>query len=270
MNWLFIIIVLILLSVVGYYFRYYILNSSFIMKIVFSIVIILGICYLIYYAYNSNKTLTQEPNPHYNLLVDGSVYLNHPLKFSNLPLSVNENNGIEYTLSSWVYINDTGMSDQYRFLFGRTDDKTSVNSLGMLDNNNPCLYISPHSNNIVIICSTYTSKKDNIISLLNIPFQQWINVSITCKGAIISSYVNFKPIKEIRLDSVPKQDGDIHLCATDYPVNGLISNLLYVNKALEINQIIKLVGNQPNEQIISSDIGPYTKNNISILDDLWK
>jgi hypothetical protein len=261
-----IFVIIFALFFIGYYFRDYLLGSSMLMRIIFAVAIAFGLAYLIYYAYD-NQSLTSEPNPHYNVLVDGMVYGNKPLIFSNIPLSVNQPNGIEYTISSWVYINGNGMSDQYQYIFGRTDDTHRVNTLGLLDSNNPCVYIAPHSNNIVIICSTYTCKKDNRITLDNVPFQQWLNITITCKGSIIACYVNFKPIKEILLDSVPNQDGDIHIACTDYPFDGLISNLSYVPRALEIRDMMSLSGNTPNEEFVVGQ-GP-SKKNISILDDSW-
>lgn len=198
------------------------------------------------------------------------VSSNNPITFINdTYLSFNRPNGIEYTLSSWIYINDLQQEKQkYQFIFGRTTDASISNAVGLLESNTPCLYIAPNSNNIVIISSTFTSKKDNMITLTSIPIQQWINIAVICKGSLLTCYVNFKPIKAITLDSVPKQDGNICIGCAETNFNGYISNLLYAPKALYSEELTNYSSSLPNTHLIGNS-GPISMN-ISNLDLWWK
>jgi len=259
------IIVLTLLLNSLIYTYYLLFESHWIIRTIIAVGIAIGISLIIYYSVKSKSSSSSSDSKQ---LIDGMVAGNNQMTFIvNNPLSVNQPNGLEYTLGGWVFINGLRDIQSYQYIFGRTEDPNSSNSVGMLNSNNPCVYISPHTNSIVVVCSTFTSKQDNRITLSNIPIQQWLHISVVCKGATVTCYVNFKPIKEIRLDSVPLQNGDICIGCTANSFDGYISNLVYAPKALDINGLLAVSSTAPNDNLIGNS-GPVSMN-ISILDSLW-
>lgn len=225
--------------------------------ILFGLLIRLGI-YILTYLLGPNK------NP---IVVNGSlnttslnIYPVNPTHAISNPIlrSINENQGIEFTWNTWIYIDDpvTGVSSAVpkRFFSKGGGSKTGIN-FGM---NSPGLYlwdgVSSHTNTITIAMNTF-SKGDNIkeIRIKNIPIQKWVNVTIRVQNRIIDIYINGILSKRLNISEVVKQNyGDIYVGDSMSGPVGLISSLRYYNHAIGNNEIQSIVENGPNLKMVGN------------------
>ena len=178
--------------------------------------------------------------------------------------SANATEGIEFTWSVWIYIDDlTYNSGMYRCVFYKGNDfakNPNVDTQGLnFPNNAPGLYIAPNTNDLVIMMNTFNVINEEI-TVNNIPLNKWVNVIIRCENNTLDVYVNGSIIKSHHLHGVPKQNyGDVYI-APNGGFSGYISNLWYYDYALGVNEIAKLASNGPNTNTKSSN-GLNLKNN---------
>ena len=172
--------------------------------------------------------------------------------------SSNANEGIEFTWSVWIYIDDlTYHSGRYRCVFYKGNDYAknhdSQDSQGLnFPNNAPGLYISPNSNSLVVMMNTFNVINEEI-TIDNIPINKWLNVIIRCQNNILDIYINGTIIKSHHLHGVPKQNyGDVYI-APNGGFSGYISNLWYYNYALGTAEIAKLTNKGPNTHMKGSN-----------------
>ena len=177
-----------------------------------------------------------------------------------IPRSVNANEGIEFTWSVWIFIDDlTYNSTKYRGVFYKGNDfAKNLNSGSTEDqglnfpNNAPGLYITPNTNNLVVIMNTFNVINEEIL-IDNIPLNKWVNVIIRCQNNTIDVYINGSIIKSHNLHGVPKQNyGDVFV-APNGGFSGYISNLWYYDYGLGTSEISKLVNKGPNTTMTGSN-----------------
>lgn len=174
--------------------------------------------------------------------------------------SVNASEGIEFTWSVWVYIDDlTYKSGNYRCVFYKGNDyaknpnASSEESQGLnFPNNAPGLYIAPNTNSLVVMMNTFNVINEEI-TIDNVPINKWVNVLIRCQDNILDIYINGTIIKSHHLHGVPKQNyGDVYI-APNGGFSGYISNLWYYDYALGTTEISKLVNQGPNTNMRGSN-----------------
>ena len=186
---------------------------------------------------NKLAIISQNPN------TKGSI----PITRSN-----NEINGIEFTYSIWLYINELGDTTKHKHIFhkGSSNYKnTTIKNFSTdgiaFPNNAPGLYLAKDTNQLIIVMNTF----ENIIEKVdidNIPFNKWFNVVIRNKNKHLDVFVNGTMAARHELNSVPKQNyGDIFI-NDNGGFNGKISTLRYWNEALNGTQIAKLINKGPN------------------------
>jgi hypothetical protein len=183
-----------------------------------------------------------------------------------IPRSINANEGIEFTWSVWVFIDDlTYNSGKYRCVFYKGNDyaknpkQPDTESQGLnFPNNAPGLYLAPNTNNLIVMMNTFNVINEEI-TISDIPLNKWVNVIIRCKNNTLDVYVNGVIIKSHKLHGVPKQNyGDVYV-APNGGFSGFISNLWYYDYALGISEIQKLTNNGPNTTMKGSN-GINAKN----------
>jgi len=164
--------------------------------------------------------------------------------------SVNATEGIEFTWSVWIYIDDlTYNSGKYRCVFYKGNDyaknpDAEVQGLNF-PNNAPGLYIAPNTNSLVVLMNTFNVINEEIY-IDNIPVNNWVNVIIRCQNDTLDVYVNGTIIKSHQLHGVPRQNyGDVYV-APNGGFSGYISNLWYYNYALGTTEISKLLSKGPD------------------------
>lgn len=174
--------------------------------------------------------------------------------------SVNANEGIEFTWSVWIFIDDlTYNTGKYRCVFykgndfAQNQDTATDQPQGLnFPNNAPGLYLAPNTNNLVVIMNTFNVINEEII-VSDIPLNKWVSVIIRCQNNTLDIYVNGSIIKSHNLHGVPKQNyGDVYV-ATNGGFSGYISNLWYYDYALGTSEISKLTSKGPNTKMIGSD-----------------
>jgi hypothetical protein len=180
-------------------------------------------------------TITQNPN------ISGS---------KTVYRSVNASDGIEFTWSVWIYINELNDNGKFKHVFSKGN--YSPNNLGINQPNNaPGLYISPVTNAITIIMNSYNEINEELV-IPDIPLNKWVNIMIICRNQTLDVYINGLIARSLELSGVPKQNyGDVYV-AMNGGFNGYISNLWYYSYALGTLAIQNLVTNGPNTNITDS------------------
>ena len=180
---------------------------------------------------------------------EGSITINR---------SVNANEGIEFTWSVWIYIDDlTYNSGRYRCVFYKGNDyaknPNDQDAKGLnFPNNAPGLYVAPNSNSLVVMMNTFNVINEEI-RINDIPLNKWVNVMIRCQNNTLDVYINGTITKSHNLHGVPKQNyGDVYI-ASNGGFSGYISNLWYYNYALGTTEISKIVNKGPNTNMIGSN-----------------
>jgi hypothetical protein len=233
--------------------------------VVFIVLLRLGISILGYYFSPSGSPKL------INGMVDAKqliVIPQDPSMEGAIPISrsVNANEGIEFTWSTWIYIDDlTYNSGKYRCVFYKGNDFSSNPNAedqpkGLnFPNNAPGLYIAPNTNDLVIFMNTFNVINEKI-TVNDIPLNKWVNIIIRCQDNTIDVYINGTIIKSHNLHGVPKQNyGDVYI-APNGGFAGYISNLWYYDYALGTAAISDLVRKGPNTKMKGSN-GINIKNN---------
>jgi len=195
-----------------------------------------------------------------NGMVDAKQLIIFPQKpntpgSSTIYRSVNANDGIEFTWSVWIYINNLTdyRPSKYKHIFYKGNSELGLESNGLnFPNNAPGLYIAPDTNALVVIMNTFDVINDEII-IPDIPLNKWVNVIIRCQNNVLDVYINGTISRSVNLVGVPKQNyGDVFV-GMDGGFDGYISNLWYYNHALGTAEIQKLATNGPNTKMTGSN-----------------
>ena len=179
--------------------------------------------------------------------------------------SANANEGIEFTWSVWIYIDDlTYRTGNYRCIFYKGNDYSKnpkEESHGLnFPNNAPGLYIAPNTNSLIVMMNTFNVINEEI-QINDIPLNKWVNVIIRCQNNTLDIYINGTIIKSHHLHGVPKQNyGDVYV-APNGGFSGYISNLWYYNYALGTTEISKLVNKGANTYMRGSGGIDFKKPN---------
>jgi hypothetical protein len=170
----------------------------------------------------------------------------------NVSRSANQNKGIEFTWSCWIFINDLVYNtSKYRCVFYKGNDYANDTTSSGLNfpNNAPGLYITPNTNNLEIIMNTFNDINQNVV-INEIPLKKWMNVIIRCKNTTVDIYINGDISKSMQLDGVPKQNyGDVYV-SPNGGFDGYTSNLWYYDYALNPIEITALVAQGPSTKMV--------------------
>ena len=220
---------------------------AFILLIIFLFIILLqiGVSLIAWY-------ITPPTSPK---LIDGMVDATQMLIFPQDPTntgamtiarSVNDNSGIEFTWSIWIYIVSLPTSStHYQHIFSKGNADLDPNTGLNTPNNAPGLYIKPNTNTLAVIMNTYNVINEEI-DIPDIPLNKWVNVIIRCQNTTLDIYINGLITQSLALDGVPKQNyGDVYV-AQNGGFTGNISNLWYYDYGLGTAAIQALVKNGPN------------------------
>ncbi len=163
--------------------------------------------------------------------------------------SINEEEGIEFTWSVWIFIDDLQYnSGRYKHIFHKGNDNNLISSKpsGINEPNNaPGLYIAPNSNKLVVIMNTFNNINESV-EIPNIPLNKWVCVQIRTKGRNLDTYINGRLSRRLVLSGVPKQNYDDVYVGMNGGFSGYISNLRYFDYALGTTEINKIVSQGPN------------------------
>ncbi len=187
--------------------------------------------------------------------------------------SKDEKDGLEFTWSVWLYINDSNysnissISNVYKHIFSKGNADISDNIISnyfaaptdisdgqVFPNSSPGLYLKTDSNSLRVSMNTFDEIVENV-DIDNIPLNKWLNVIIRVKGTVLDIYINGVLLERHFLSGVPRQNyGDVNV-ALDGGFNGMISNLRYHNKALGPGAISEIINSGPNTTKVGRSIG---------------
>ena len=182
------------------------------------------------------------------------VYPQKPSLPGAVPImrSVNDDQGMEFTWSVWIYINDFNYKrEEYKHIFNKgnadvnlsdTDPRFGMNQ----PNNAPGLYITPHTNDLLVVMNTFDKINDEV-RIKDIPIKKWVNVIIRLnKQNQLDVYINGTLTKRHILDGVAKQNyGDVFV-SLNRGFDGNTSELRYFDTAIGTNKIRNIVDKGPN------------------------
>lgn len=178
--------------------------------------------------------------------------------------SRDQRDGIEFTWSVWLYINDlTYKEGQYRHIFHKGNDNINFggSKVGMnFPNNAPGLYLGPKENSLVVVMNTFDTIDEEVV-IENIPVKKWVNVILQCDGQNLDVYINGTLARRHILSGVPKQNyGDVYV-AMNGGFDGYISELQYFNSDIGLARIHAIVSSGPNmkmtDSTLTESIPPY-------------
>lgn len=211
---------------------------------------------------NENEQITQDPKKEDSIVV---------LK------SNDRHRGIEFTWSTWLYLNeieDATQDASYNPIFVKGtdsyDDNTKIRIV-----NGPGVYVKKDtSNNIAhqnlhifmdhvgeIAVSGTNAGRDEII-VKKLPLKKWFHLAIRMQNMVMDIYVNGTIVKRQNMDKIPKQNYHDIFAAIDF--KGKLSNLRYYDRALNVFEINNIVmfgpDTNPSERSIdrSGTSGTYS------------
>jgi hypothetical protein len=169
-----------------------------------------------------------------------------------LTRSENEEDGIEFTYSTWLFIDDIQYNKgMFRHIFHKGNDNinfeaTDNTPAGLNQPNNaPGLYLAPNRNALIVVMNTFNTINNEVI-IPDIPLNKWICVQIMVENRQLDVYINGRLSRRVILDGVPRQNyGDVYV-GMNGGFSGYISNLRYFNSTLGTAKIQSIVNEGPN------------------------
>jgi hypothetical protein len=186
--------------------------------------------------------------------------------------SNNENDGVEFTYSVWLFIDDLEYNKgQFRHIFHKGDDIINYNddNIGAglsYPNNAPGLYLAPYKNDLLVVLNTFQNVIEKIV-IQNITLNKWINVIIRCDNKTVDVYINGSIARRHILSGIPRQNyGNVYACMNG-GFSGNLSTLKYFNYGIGTREIENIIFWGPNTTI--SDDSDIKNKNASYLSFNW-
>jgi len=166
-----------------------------------------------------------------------------PKNADSVPIlrSNNQNKGIEFTWSLWIFVNDTAKSPKYSNIFNKGNATYRDDGIASV-NNGPGLYLDNSTNDLIITMNTVAiSNPEETIVVKDIPLRKWFHCVIRAENTALDVYINGGIVSRNILQDVPKQNyQNVNVCKNG-GFNGNIADLQYFDKALSIFQINNIV-----------------------------
>lgn len=160
--------------------------------------------------------------------------------YGALPLSFNNPEGIVFSYSGWMLVKDFNMGyGKKRVIFKKGDD-------------GPGLYLDSTSNSLVVAIKTYGATETILIP--NIPAMKWIHFAIVVDQTSVNIYINGTLRQHHTLGQLPDQNNDELTMGSEW--DGVIGNLVYYNRNLSYDEIRKLAGETPPNDLQPKISGP--------------
>lgn len=174
--------------------------------------------------------------------------------------SVNEDQGIEFSWSVWLYIDDQTFNEktELKHIFHKGND--TVGERGMVTPNNaPGMYLARNTNDLIVVMNSY-DKPDEEVRVEGLPMNKWVNVILRLdQQRNLDVYINGTLKQRHVLEGVPKQNyGDVFVTMNG-GFQGYVSQLQYFDHAISIHTINSLVKQGPNMSMKDDDMMTKTK-----------
>ena len=178
--------------------------------IIITLIIILIIVFILYVRAQKKKL---------SLLIDASYNCKNAKKIENRLLIKNNNNkGLSWTLSFWIYINDWNYkykSNKYIFVW-----------------NNCTVWLSKDTNSMIIYIPIFNTGEK--IIFYEVPLQKWLYITIILNNRVLDLWINGKLYTSKHLSNVPKINNKSSMKISPYGgFNGTISQFYYYSYAIK-------------------------------------
>lgn len=265
----------------------------------FSFVLLILIIFIILFQIISNIIyLFYSPNTS-PYLVNGMIDGKESIEISQNPEKIqtyvmrskNEKSGIEFTWSSWIYIESMDYKEgELKHIYHKgekqisfedsqeindDEENTEDNSLEKTydiipglnyPHNSPGVYLAPNSNTLYIYFNTYNALLEKI-EIPNIPMQKWFSLIIRGKDKILDIYINGVVAKRHLLSGIPKQNYGKVYTGLNGGFDGFLSNLRYFNHAVTTKEIDEILKNGISRRLLSEK--PSRNDNTNYLSSSW-
>jgi hypothetical protein len=197
-----------------------------------------------------------------------------------IPRSNNESTGIEFTWCVWLSLSTNGSTGSavtpnwHSPVFVKGDaslPNDGINEYCSL-NNGPGVYFGKPNdpNHIYILMDTVQTpaiqSPNLVIDISNLP-TDYFHLAVRCQNTYIDAYINGNLVKRQNLMNVPKQNFyDVIVCPYN-GFNGLLSNLQYFSRALNVIDINRLVKAGPNTKNIIKSV--YNSGSVNAISTSW-
>lgn len=175
--------------------------------------------------------------------------------------SVNETQGIEFSWSVWLHIDDQTFADKTKLkhIFHKGNDTVGERGL-VTPNNAPGMYLAADTNDLIVVMNSYDSPYEGEMRVEGLPMNKWVNVILRLDHQKnLDVYINGTLKKRHVLEGVPKQNyGDVFVTMNG-GFQGYVSQLQYFDHAISIHTINSLVRRGPNMSMKDDDMMTNTK-----------
>lgn len=142
-----------------------------------------------------------------------------------LPQSFNQPEGLTYSYSGWVLVNDFAEGYGKRRTIFKTGDDT------------PGLYIDSTSNSFIVAVRTFGATETILIP--NVPALKWLHIGIVVDQQAVDVYINGILRQHHTLGQLPQQTSTPSI-QMGPGWNGVLAKLVYYSRALRSTEIKRL------------------------------
>ena len=189
---------------------------------ILAIILVLGLVALVGYVIYLNVS-TPRSSDSIIIIGDSQSGKSEVKNSVGIPLSENQPEGIVFSYSGWVLVNDftsLGYGTKRR-IFSKGDC--------------PGLYIDSTSNSFLVVVNTYGATESILIP--SIPAKKWIHFAIVVNQYSVEIYINGTLRMYHTLNQLPKQNSDSVITGSNY--DGMIGKLNYYPRSLSNAEIDK-------------------------------
>ena len=153
--------------------------------------------------------------------------------------SENETNGIEFTYSWWMRIDD------WSYKYGQWKHVLHKGNHSSWPLRAPGVFIHPTTNKLRVYMNTY-SQISEWVDVENIPLKKWFNVAVSLRQRNLDIFINGNLVKRHVLTGLPKQNySDVYINSFR-GYGGLISNVRYFNHYLSFSELNDIISTGPS------------------------
>lgn len=174
---------------------------------------------------------------------------------SLLPLSNNENEGIEYSYAAWIQINDFDPPNN-PILFTKGSPDLSMQS--------PSVIMNKGKNQITVTQDTYDKSNPEKVVIGNLPAGKLNHIAVCVNQTSLDVYINGLLYRHVTMKRLPLQNQQPVYVAGAGGWNGQIGSLVYYNYALTPDAVRSLANTRPS---VSADTLQYYPSYLST--DWW-
>jgi len=151
----------------------------------------------------------------------------------------NSDQGLEFTYSVWIYIQDWTRGWKNIFIKGDRGSQAGTSSARA-----PGLWLYPDTNALHARINTFASPNEGC-DIKNIPLQKWVNIVYVLNNRTVDIYIDGKLERSCVLRGVPKLNNEqLHVCDNG-GFFGKISRLAYYKYAMKPDEVFKIYSRGP-------------------------